>query len=71
MLQREEFSRKSAKGYAMKEKQCRKIADKKRCTGQAHAAQFYNEQLCTMHQWARWGKIAKVWTEEEIRKAAR
>lgn len=55
----------------MKAKQCRKIADKKRCTGQAHAAQFYNEQLCAMHQWARWGKIAKVWTEEEIRKAAR
>ena len=55
----------------MKAKQCRKTTNKERCKADAHAAQFYSEQLCSGHQWARWGKIARQWTEDEIRKMAR
>ena len=51
----------------LKAKICRKTANKIRCTAEAHDAQFYNEQLCTLHQWARWGKIAKNWTEAEAK----
>ena len=50
-----------------KSKICRRISNKIRCTGEAHNAQFANEQLCAGHQFTRWGKLARNWTEAEAR----